>query len=211
MLEPTRSLWLLLDDRVFFALNRSLADHEGWQIFWALTNNRAFDTVSAICVSALFLHYGYGAGRESAVRITSIYLMAIVLVIAGIQIGKALPVDRLSPTLLHAGSLRLSELVTWIPTKDASGDCFPGDHATALLVCAGLISFYFPRSYAVTAWAIAIAFSVPRIVGGAHWLSDDLVGAVAIAGVVLSCVLATPLHAMLTERLRHLADKLLPR
>jgi len=33
-LEPTRALWLALDEKVFWALNTSLGWGTGWQAFW---------------------------------------------------------------------------------------------------------------------------------------------------------------------------------
>ena len=48
---------------------------------------------------------------------------------------------------------------------------------------------------------------VPRIVSGAHWLTDDLVGSVAVAGFVLSYELTTPLHSIMTDRLERLVRR----
>jgi membrane-associated phospholipid phosphatase len=207
-LEPTRSLWLTIDDRVFWALNGSLAGVRSWQIFWAAANERAADIVVALCILGLFARFLLGEGRNRKDAVAAIFLMLTGLVIAGVEIGKALPISRLSPTLVHPDALRLSELVFWMPTKDASGDCFPGDHATALLIFAGVVTFYLPRTYAAAAWVIAIVFMIPRAVDGAHWLTDDLVGSVAVAGVVLSCVFATPLHNIMTNGLGLLIDRL---
>ena len=196
-MEPTRSMWLALDDQVFWVLNGSLSSGKSWQVFWTVANNRAVDIVTGLSMVGLLAYFVYRNGRDRTNGVLSIFSMLVVLGIVGSQIGKAMNVNRASPTMDYPDALRLSELVPWIPTKDISGDSFPGDHATVLLICAGLITFYLPRSYAVAAWVIAIVFMAPRVVGGAHWLTDDLVGSVAIAGFLLSCVLATPLHRVM--------------
>jgi len=113
-------------------------------------------------------------------------------------------ISRPSPTVVHSDALRLSQLVSWIPTKDISGDGFPGGHAVVLLICAGVITYYLPRAYELAAWVLEVVFTVPRIVSGAHWLTDNLVGSVAVAGFVRSYVLATPLHSIMTDRLERL-------
>jgi membrane-associated phospholipid phosphatase len=200
-LEPTRSLWLSIDDRLFWFLNGSLAGGAAWQGFWAAANNRVVDAFSALLMIGLFAHFARLNSGNNKDAIAAVFVLLVGLVIAGVQLGKAMPIDRLSPTLLYPGSLRLSELVYWIPTKDASADSFPGDHATALLIFAGVITLYLPRAYAALAWLIFFVFMTPRLVSGAHWLTDDLVGSVAVAGFVLSVVFATPLHRSVTQRL----------
>lgn len=207
-LEPTRSLWLVLDEKVFWAVNNSLAGGKAWQIFWTAANNRAVDVISALSMIGLIAHFTLRKGRDRTDAIGAIFAMLTGMVITAVQIGKAMAASRPSPTLLHPDALRLSELVSWIPTKDISGDSFPGDHSTALLIFAGVITFYLPRTYAVAAWLIVIVFSAPRVVGGAHWLTDDLVGSAAVAGFVLSSVLATPLHRIMTDRLERLIARL---
>lgn len=199
--EPTRTLWLALDEKFFWFVNGSLERGTAWQGFWAVANNRAIDGVSALCVIGLYVHFVVRKARDRTNFFVAVGLMLTAIVLVGNRISAALPVERKSPTLLHPHALRLTELVSWIPTKDTAGDCFPGDHGMVLLVCAGVITFYLPRAYAVVAWFFAVVFMIPRLIGGAHWLTDDLVGSVAIAGFVLSIVLATPLHAVMVRGL----------
>lgn len=202
-IEPTRPLWLALDERFFFAVNRSLASSRGWQVFWAIANNRMVDIVSALCFVALYGHFVRRHFRQQIDLSIARGLLLTGMVVAAKQIAEALAVlvGRISPTLIYPDAARLSELVPGLPTKDTGYVVFPGDHATILLVCAGFMTFYLPRRYAVAAWVAAVAFSVPRLVGGGHWLTDNLVGAVAVAGFMLAYVFATPLHRIATERL----------
>ena len=200
-LEPTRSLWMALDEKVFWALNASLEWGTWWQVVWAIANNRAVDMVAALSMIGLFAHFVLRKARDRMDFFVAVGLMLTGLILVGNRISAGLPVERKSPTLLHPDALKLTQLVPWIPTKDASGDCFPGDHAMVLFICAGVITYYLPRAYAVSAWVLAVVFMIPRVVGGAHWLTDDLVGSAAVAGFVLSCALATPLHGVMTRHL----------
>ena len=202
-IEPTRSLWLALDDRFFFAVNHSLARATGWQVFWAVANNRMVDIVSALIFVALYGSYVRRYHRQQIDLWIARGLLLTGMVVAAKQIAEALAmlVGRISPTLAHPDAIRLSQLVPAFPTKDTGHVVFPGDHATILLVCAGAATFYLPRGYAAVAWIAAVGFSIPRLVGGGHWLTDDLVGAVAVAGFILAYVFATPLHRVVTDRL----------
>jgi membrane-associated phospholipid phosphatase len=202
-IEPTRSLWLALDDSFFFAVNRSLESDGFWQVVWAIANNRLVDVASALTFIGLYALYGGRFNRGQTDLFIARGLLLTGMVVAAKQIAEAVAmlVERTSPTLVHPGAVRLSELVPDFPTKDVGHVVFPGDHATILLVCAGCLTFYLPRRYAFVAWIAAVAFSVPRLVGGGHWLTDDVVGAVAVAGFVVTYVFATPLHRIVTERL----------
>ena len=207
ILEPTRSLWLMLDENVFWTLNDSLNWGTGWQVFWAVANNRTVDVVSALCMIGLFAHFLLRKGWGRSNFFVAVGLLLTSLVYLASQIAGVIMVRRPSPTLVYPDALRLSELVSWIPTKDVSFDGFPGDHAVVLLICAGVITFYLPRAYATAAWVMAVVFTAPRLVSGAHWLTDDLVGSAAVAGFVLSYVFATPLHSIMTEVLERLIGR----
>ena len=208
--EPTRSLWLALDDSFFFAVNRSLASSRGWQVFWAIANNRMVDIVSAFTFVALYTFFVWRSTSVPTERYIARGLLLTGLVIAAKQIAEALAVlvGRTSPTIVYPDAVRLSQLVPGFPTKDTGHVVFPGDHATILLVCAGFLTFYLPRRYAVAGWMAAGAFSTPRLVGGGHWLTDDLVGAVAVAGFILTYVFATPLHRIAAERLESMVARI---
>jgi len=198
-LEPTRSAWLYLDEKVFWAFNETLADGRLWQGFWAVANSRLGDVLSAAMMIGVYLHFMFRQGREAKGRIIAVGVLLTGLVIIAERLGHFLPVHRPSPTLLHADALRLSGLVSWIATKDYSGDSFPGDHGTVVLICAGVITYYLPRNYAIAAWLLALFWVLPRIVAGAHWMTDDFVGSVSVAGLVLTLAFATPFHRVAVD------------
>jgi membrane-associated phospholipid phosphatase len=201
--EPTRSMWLIADERFFFAVNGWLAADRGRQVFWALANHRAVDLVSASFVIGIFMWYVLRHQRHRIERFLAVGLVITGMLVVAKRIADAfaIAVARRSPTLVHPEAFRLSEAIPDIATKDSARFVFPGDHAMVLIICATTITCYLPRRYAAAAWIAAVAFTAPRLVSGAHWLSDDLVGAVAVAGFVLTYVLATPLRDFFVDRL----------
>jgi len=207
--DPTRSFWLALDDRFFRATNDTLAWGRSWQVLWAVANFRAVDLITALSMVGLYAHYVLRRGRHQMGRFSAAGLMLTGLLVVAKRFADALSfVHRSSPTLVHPDAHRLSELAPWIPTKDTAVDSFPGDHCMVLLICAGAISFYLPRTWAAGAWVIAVVFTLPRLMSGAHWLSDNLAGSVAIAVFILSRVFATPLHSVITDGLEELLHRL---
>jgi hypothetical protein len=123
--EPTRSLWLALDENVFWALNNSLAWGRGWQVFWAIANNRAVDIVAALCIIGLFAHFVLRKARDRMDFFVAVGLMLTGLIYVGSQLTGAIFVERPSPTLVHPNAMRLSELVFWIPTERRLQRRFP--------------------------------------------------------------------------------------
>lgn len=201
LLEPTRSLWMQLDNWAFWAMNNSLAEGRAWQWLWAITNNRLFDVVALLCMLLLYGHYSLIKDRQNIDQYIAIGILMLITVLIASQIGKALPIIRPSATNDFPEALRISQLVPEIFTKDTTGDSFPGDHGLIMLIYAGFIGFYMPRIYGAIAVIMMIAFTMPRMMSGAHWLTDEIVGAVSIGVITLSWLFATPLHSIVTKRL----------
>jgi membrane-associated phospholipid phosphatase len=190
-----------LDKLAFWAMNNSLAEGRAWQWLWAISNNRLFDLVPATGMLLLFYHRGVIKDRENLNRYIAIGILMLVTIVIASQIGKALPIKRPSATFAFPEALRISELVPGVYAKDTASDSFPGDHGLVLLLFAGFVAFFMPRIYGIIAFCMMIMFTMPRLMGGSHWLTDEIVGALAIGVMTLSWVLATPLHGMVLDKI----------
>ena len=200
LLEPARSLWLQLDVWTFWVMNNSLAEGRAWQWLWAITNNRAFDLVPAGCMLLIYGHCSLRHDRKNLNRYIAIGILLLLTVLVASQLGKAIPVKRPSATFAFPEALRISQLVPEIVTKDTASDSFPGDHGLILLLYAGFVAFFMPRIYGILAALMVIPFTLPRLMSGAHWLTDEVVGAIAVAAVTLSWLFATPMHGIAINR-----------
>ncbi len=214
LFEPGHSFWTYWDNVFFWRVNQSLAWGEGWCWFWAITNNRLFDVLSAGFIGFFYLHNTLRT-RESdwALHLTR-FLVIAMLALLMVQLGKALPIEKLSPTSIYPEALRLSELVREIATKDSSGDSFPGDHGVALFIFAGGACIYLPAGQRIAVVLASLFFVMPRLVSGAHWLSDVLVGAVSLGVLGLAWFLFTPIRSLTDLRfvplLAHWIQRLTP-
>jgi membrane-associated phospholipid phosphatase len=126
-------------------------------------------------------------------------------------ISKELPIVRPSATALFPEALRLSQLVTDIPTKDFSSDSFPGDHGLVLLLCAGFAMIYLPLPHGLLALMFMVLFTLPRLMSGAHWVTDEIVGALSLGLIALSWLFATPLHQVILGWFQRQVDRLFNR
>lgn len=200
LLEPTRGLWMILDEHMFWAMNRSLEWSRGWQQLWAIANNRAFDLVAGISMLLLFVHRALLHDRTRIPHYLGVLSTMFVVLLVLLLISKELPIERPSATAQFPEALRLSQLVPEIPTKDFSSDSFPGDHGLVLLICAGYALAYLPMRYGLLALLFMVLFTLPRLMSGAHWVTDEIVGAVSVGLPALAWLFATPLQARFLSR-----------
>ncbi len=203
-LPPLDSVWGQLDLAVFRLTNASLAWGYPWQVFWALTNHRAFDAVAGgvfLVIFLIFIVQGRGLEARCARLAAGAFIFAWTVMALDFSSDWVFNFRHPSPTLVVEGALRLSELVPWVELKDASGASFPGDHGTALIMFMAMIGFYAGWRLGGIAATAAAFFVLPRLMSGAHWLSDVAVGSVSVALVALALALATPLHALVIRAL----------
>ena len=215
LLEPARSWWLLMDTGVYNFFNDSLVNgSDSYRQFWAIVNMQEFDKLVALVLLSIFILHGMLGGRQYWGRHVGIFVAMFVSLgiwtgygtVTGV--GQLLPVERLSATLEFTDSFRMTEWAT-IKTKDASADSFPGDHGMILIIVAGFIAYYFSRSYAWFAAITAIAGTMPRVVVGAHWFTDEVVGAVFIAMLALSWNFHTPIGGFIVYKTEQIINYML--
>lgn len=193
------SFWKDVDIAVFKSLNGQLKDSKSSQMFWAHSNRRIFDLVSAfsmIFVYAVFILRGSQEEKLERIKFGLYMSLCMLAALAGVQILHAIfDVGRLSPTKLPVeGAIRLSDFdYINFDLKDASKTSFPGDHSAVLFMIATFISFYARKFYALAAVIVALLFVLPRMVGGGHWFTDIFVGGGAITLITASWALCTPL------------------
>jgi uncharacterized protein (TIRG00374 family) len=201
---PARTWWDQADLFVFQAANALIAAGAGWAQFWALGNSRYADVPVGLVLLAV-LAGGNAASAPHRVRQVLYAFLAALLLLLLVRAGpmaelvRAMDWQRASPTLEVAGALRLSEMFPdWVARwglKDASGRSFPGDHASVLLLWALCVTAFRHGRRALFAWLLAALFMLPRLVSGAHWLSDAAVGGSFVALMAFGWCFCTPYAA----------------
>ncbi len=201
LFQPGRAYWDHLDEVFFRQLNGTLEWGTAWQSIWAVANWRPFDGVVwvILCV-ILFATVKWRFPKKPFHAAASIALLVIVTLgaselVSELLIDRVLGYHRGSPTRALDGEIyRLNSLITWVECKDYSEWSFPGDHGFVLFMCAFYVTYLGRKRVALMAWLVAIVFSLPRMISGAHWLTDILVGSGTMALVTSALFFATPLH-----------------
>lgn len=197
---PDHGPWDHWDLALFQRVNGWLGHSPRWADLVAITNNRLFDLAALACMGWILATCFFRAGGQERRRLVAMGCVMLLAALVINQLGHLLPVSRPSPTLMVEGALRLTELST-IPTKDSAGDSFPGDHALFLMIFAGFTLRYLPRRAAMIALLMVPLFSAPRILAGAHWMTDVYVGALCLSLICLPPLLLSPLSDRLIDRL----------
>jgi membrane-associated phospholipid phosphatase len=189
-----RPLWDHWDMATFLALNGSLAEPGPWQTFWVMSNSRYFDLVPAALLLGVYATWLFAARAQAFRARLHLGLMMAVFNVVWLQIMMKGTLETLrdSPSLVVPEAIRIGSLVEWIPrVKDHSNHSFPGDHAAVGLLVALIILHAAGWKRGVAALAVAAFFSLPRLFGGGHWLTDVVIGGGfgALTGIAVFLVL----------------------
>ncbi len=206
----TKVYWEKIDIAFFKMINSTLRDRPNWQLFWALANHKLADWVEDLCVLCFFFIYvrraqkGFGLKRVTNLLFCIVYIGAVIYFVNRLLFREHLHFPRLSPTLVVEDSVRLSQEIPWMKIKDDSSKSFPGDHGTTALLFAASFSYLAGWRLGILASFYAVFLCMPRLITGAHWLSDVVVGSGTITVVFLSWAFCSPLFYQFTHRCQQL-------
>lgn len=203
-LPAQHGFWWPIDTGLFHFFNHKIVESQSFLWFVAITNNRAFDGCSLLCMGLLMLWFWRQADKAGQRRVVMIGLtMLMTAVLLNVLGQSVIPVQRTSPSLSFDDVVRVRDLLPAIPTKDASRDSFPGDHGMMLLIFACFMWRYFGQKAFAVALVIFVVFALPRMMIGAHWFSDIFVGSLSVVLIGLPWVLLTPLADKVINQLNH--------
>jgi membrane-associated phospholipid phosphatase len=191
----SREYWDMLDQKVFYFLNGSLETGHTWQLMWGIANRRSFDLVSGIIMMLLYAHFAFADGGKYLRERIAIFIVIVLFSAVIIELVKfTMDIRRQSPTRILQPVFFLSDLVPHVNPKDSSGNSFPGDHTLVLSLWTAYMWFFARRWYGIAMIFVTIVFSMPRLVAGAHWLTDDVVGSLSPTLMSVGWLIFTPLY-----------------
>jgi membrane-associated phospholipid phosphatase len=205
----SRALWDNLDNACFRTLNATVALGRPFAVVWALTGDRLFDYVAAALTLVFFLMFISHGGRASFRRGIAVGLITtvILLIVIGLQ-RELIAWGRPSPSAELGDVYSVKDFVSWSRAKESSPNAFPSDHATVMLIMTVLWWRAFGRKPGIIMAALTVAFTLPRMAAGAHWVTDALVGGGFSLFLALAVIDGTPFTGHLYRRARHLIDKI---
>ena len=215
---PSRQWLDALDVQVFHLLNAPLATNMLWAKIWAVGSMRLTD-IGAGCIMLAFIIKDGWIFTGAQVRRALYAFLPVLALLLLIRVGPFAELVKLmhwqhsSPSLVVAGAVRLAELFpAWDAVwhiKDSSVRSFPGDHASVLLLW---VLFLWPYANGRQRWLISgltVLFLMPRLIAGAHWISDILIGGTTLSLLSFGWGCYTPYAAKTADLLERLSAPLL--
>jgi len=207
---PLCHLWEKLDIAAAYFFNSFIQNHKISQNFWAFFNSSLADWLFDITMALFFLPYVFLAQKgQKLKRFIEISLIIFVIVLfynlfnRGI-FEKAIILSRESPFGVLPDLFSLNEVISWTHVKVHSSASYPGDHGYT--ICMFILSIYFlmGRRQCFFAFLASLPFLVPRLITGAHWVTDILMGSFIMALFILGWLFYTPLFTFLTSKIHSL-------
>ena len=188
----THGFWQAIDLFFFNVLNKTLEWGRPWQVLWALANHKAADWVEDL-VFLIFSYMYIRAGlkgkklhRTSQMLFIFLYSAICIVIVNKMIFHDWIDISRDSPTLVVDSSIKLSEHIPWLKIKDSSTKSFPGDHAATALIFGATFIYLGTRKMKIWAAIYTIFLCLPRMIVGAHWLTDIIIGS---GSIVMFCVM----------------------
>ena len=188
LLPATKGLWADIDMWFFYQTNPYLAN-ETIGTFVSLLNSRLGDWISHLALSAILV--SSIPRRKEAIY--SLLGMAIFVVLTQFLVNycvfkTALNFLKDSPSLLADHFVNIEKLYPFPNNHSTTVRSFPGDHSTTVFICSAWILMKAGRKVFSPILTLALFFSLPRILAGAHGLSDVIAGAGAITLILLPLI-----------------------
>lgn len=197
---PSRALWDQFDLQLFALLNQPVHAAGLWAKTWAIGSMRPVDMGVGVLMLAVMLKadlvFSGAQVRKALYAFLATLTLMLLFRVGFAELVKLMGWQRPSASLVVEGAARLTELFPgweerW-DLKDSATRSFPGDHASVLLIWAMFLSFFARNGRLLLIWTMAVIFMLPRLVAGAHWGSDALVGGVFLALLGLAWACFTP-------------------
>jgi membrane-associated phospholipid phosphatase len=122
-----------------------------------------------------------------------LYSAFIIFFVNKAIIRDTLSINRDSPSLLVRETIKLSDHISWLKIKDESHKSFPGDHATTALLFGSTFIYLGSKAMKICASIYMVFLILPRMILGAHWFSDVVVGSGSIVMFFLTWAYLSPL------------------
>lgn len=209
----THPLWEKADFTFYRWVSSFIETSTFWQSFWAISNHNLADWFHDVIMIAFFAAYFIKKTDKSlSCKISEMIFFSLLIGLTIILINRHLCLDvleihRKSPSLICDFGVDLSKKLSWIRVKGHSVTSYPGDHGTTAIMFAMCIWHLMGAKAGLIAFLYSIYWIMPRLVTGCHWLTDVIMGSLAISIFITSLAIYTPLKQSFVHLLSKLLDK----
>lgn len=206
LFPATRSWWDAIDSSVFYALNGTLIPAPSLSgEFWALLSFRPMDLLALFALLPFLVVPDLLIPRnQRATACMQLFLILVIMLVVRLvvrEITDTLEWRGFSPSRTLQPVYFLSQLYPYLDPKDSSNASFPGDHAAVLMIVVSFLLLQRINRWSVFILAVLLLFLMPRLIAGAHWFTDVVVGGTLIATQSMAYGYFTPWPKRWAEQL----------
>lgn len=208
-------LWKTADSSCFYKMTGLIASSTFWQNFWAIANHRIGDLIEDVFFLVFFLWLikitprGQKLQKSAEFLFLALLTTAVVLFVNNFLFKQAVHIVRHSPSLTLPDAPKLSHLITWIKVKSESKASFPSDHAvTAVMFICNFLYLSRNTFFSLCVCLYGAFLCCPRMIAGAHWLTDILCGSSSVVLIVFSWAFYTPFASFCMKKIHMLFMKI---
>ena len=176
-LPETRKFAKSLDRNAAIWLNQTLSYSRAWQLLWGYLNHQHETWLNVVFMLGLNIVGIFALPKPSRAQATALVLyfwlaFQLVLLVTHLIFSDWLEIQRNSPSMVIAPWLILSDLLNMENLKVYSHSCFPAGHVLVLVFWAQFSLLYSVRWVRNLVLLTVVVLTLPRLISGAHWLSD---------------------------------------
>lgn len=167
-----------IDTECFLFLNKNLLSNKFISYVIGILSHKNESWINVIVMVAINIfslnsvQLKIKTSKAAAIILYCWLSFQVVLLINILIFQKILDLHRASPSIAIVGAIKLSEVLGNINIKDYSNNSFPAGHALVLIYWTLFVNLYATRLVKNIAVFVCILLVLPRIITGAHWMSD---------------------------------------
>jgi membrane-associated phospholipid phosphatase len=197
-----------IDIKIAYFFNNLIRFNDWMRNPIAYLNSKSGNWLYDAVIAFFILPYIIRGGRKKWLErfITTLLIVALSLMcyfLFNRFITRKLHFLSISPSGELTDIFRLSSVIKWVKIKELSHISYPSDHGSTIFMF--ILSVYYLMGYkiALIATLASIPFALPRMVVGAHWPSDLILGSLPLALFNTAWFFLTPIyHSMLNHILK---------
>jgi len=200
---PFNKIWQVIDMHGFYLLNGTMAIGKPWQQFFGFLNSHTGDLVLILFLAVLSLIPG--------VVFEKIYYKRLLLTLFGLIVFvyltkwvfiQGLALHRLSPSMVFPTPYVIPKMTpNLVDVRFYGTNVFPSDHGIVIFSWLLFVFCYGRKLFKPIAFILAALLLMPRLMVGAHWITDEWVGGFAGALIYVAIFCFTPLSKVFLFRL----------
>lgn len=209
-------LWSKIDTSFFRLVNEPLRDNHLLRTFWAMANHSFADWVEDLCILGFYIAAIWKCQKGTRLKRGAQFFFCLALTALTILLVNRLfcrdflRLRRASPSLVLDQVVDITHSISWIRFKVHSSKSLPGDHATTALMFAISYAYLVRGRLGFLALLYGAFLCLPRLIVGAHWLSDIVVGSGCIVMVSISWAFFTPFADRAIAAIERIVKKIWP-